>query len=164
MTTVLIADDEVDHRELLTLALRRAGYEVVSVANAAAAVDALGRGGIDAALIDVRMPGRSGIELCRDIRGNPATESLPIMVISADVHRNQIMAALHAGADDYLTKPFGREDLAQRLAHLLRRPGSEALRSAASSRAALLAARHAASPATATRAKPWGEVRIRRTA
>ncbi|MDI6100502.1 response regulator [Actinoplanes sp. NEAU-A12] len=143
MPTVLIADDEVDHRELLTFALHRLGYDVVTAADATAALALLAGGGIDAALIDVRMPGISGIELCRRIRSSPETELLPVMVISADVHRHQIMTALHAGADDFLAKPFSRAELTSRLEALLRTRPSAAARSAAAARAAMLATRHA---------------------
>jgi DNA-binding response OmpR family regulator len=141
--TVLIADDEVDHRELLTLALHRLGYDVVAAADSAGALALLNAGGIDAALIDVRMPGGSGIELCRQIRSAPETELLPVMVVSADVHRHQIMTALHAGADDFLAKPFSRAQFTARLETLLRTRPSSAARSAAAARAALLAVRHA---------------------
>jgi DNA-binding response OmpR family regulator len=141
--TVLIADDEVDHRELLTFALHRLGYDVVTAADSSGALARLAGGGVDAALIDVRMPGGSGIELCRQIRSAPETELLPIMVISADVHRHQVMTALHAGADDFLAKPFSRAQLTTRLEALLRTRPSAAARSAAAARAALLATRHA---------------------
>jgi DNA-binding response OmpR family regulator len=141
--TVLIADDEADHRELLTLALHRLGYDVVTATDSAGALARLAAGGIDAALIDVRMPGGSGIELCRQIRSCPETELLPIMVVSADVHRHQIMTALHAGADDFLAKPFRRSELTGRLEALLRTRPSVTARSAAAARAALLATRHA---------------------
>ena len=161
MTTVLIADDEADHRELLTLALRRAGYDVVTAADAPEALVLLAGGGIDAALVDVRMPGQSGIDLCRRIRDNPVTEFLPIMVISADVHRQQIMAALHAGADDYLSKPYSRTELITRLAALMRQVDTAAIRCTAVARAAMLGVLQAVPPAP----QPTGELTpIRRIA
>ncbi|XVU25923.1 response regulator transcription factor [Actinoplanes sp. CA-054009] len=124
MPTVLIADDDDDHLELMSLALERAGHTVIRALDAESARSVLVGGGIDAALLDVRMPGESGIELCARLRAEPATAFLPIMVISADVNDQRIMHALHAGADDYLPKPFQREELCARLASLLRhRPG-----------------------------------------
>ncbi|MFI5497307.1 response regulator transcription factor [Actinoplanes sp. NPDC051859] len=81
------------------------------------------RGGCDAALVDVRMPGCSGIELCRWLRDQPTTAALPIMMVSADCSTAQMQEAFAAGADDYLTKPHTREQLADRMQHLLAEPG-----------------------------------------
>ena len=146
MPTVLIADDEADHRELLTLALQRRGYDVVTAGDSTGALALITEGGIDAALIDVRMPGVSGIELCRIIRSSPTTESLPVLVVSADVHHHQMTTALHAGADDFLSKPFSRAELATRLETLIGDRSCAARRSAVASRAAMLAARQACLP------------------
>jgi len=151
LSTVLIADDDADHRELLTLALRRAGHEVVTADDAPSAMTALLAGGFDAALLDVRMPGESGIELCRRLRADPATALLPVMLISADVNDQRILAALQAGADDYLTKPFHRTELCARLDNLmLRKPvaaGKSATAAAAAAMAATRAIRTSAIPA-----------------
>ena len=61
------------------------------------------------------MPGESGIDFCRRLRADPATAALPIMFVTADVNDHRILAALRAGADDYLTKPFHRTELGTRL-------------------------------------------------
>jgi DNA-binding response OmpR family regulator len=139
--TVLIADDDADHRELITLALARLGHDVVEAGDAESAQRALDAGGIDAVLLDVRMPGGSGIELCRRLRDAPATAHLPIMLISADVNNHRILAGLDAGADDYLTKPYQRAELHHRVEQLLARRGRT--KPAAAATAALLAARAA---------------------
>jgi DNA-binding response OmpR family regulator len=144
--TVLIADDDADHRELMTLALRRDGHDVLAATDAESAYLVLRQGGVDAALLDVRMPGQSGIDLCRRLRAEPATAILPVMLISADVNDHRILAALQAGADDYLTKPFHRTELCARLDNLLLRKPSRPAKSAAAAAAALLAARHAIQP------------------
>jgi len=89
----------------------------------------------------VRMPGCSGIELCRRLRADPVTALLPIMLVSADVNEQRIIAGRAAGADDYLTKPFHRAELAARLANVLLRRDTPAARSAAAANAAMLAAR-----------------------
>ena len=147
MPTVLIADDDADHRELLTLALRRSGHTVVTAEDATAAMAVLRAGGIDAALIDVRMPGESGIDLCRRLRGEPRTALLPVMLISADVNDQRILAGLHAGADDYVTKPFHRGELCARLDNLLLRRPAVPVRAATATNSALLAVRRAFRPA-----------------
>lgn len=143
MPTVLIADDDADHRELITLALARLGHDVVQATDAESAQRAVDAGGIDAALIDVRMPGTSGIELCRRLRAESATAQLPIMLISADVNNHRILAGMAAGADDYLTKPYHRAELHSRLELLLARRGSTMTSPAAAANAALRAARAA---------------------
>lgn len=141
MPTVLIADDNADHRELLSYALRRSGHEIVTAVDAGTAMSALRLGGVDAALLDVRMPGESGIELCRRLRAEPGTAVLPVMLISADVHL--VLDGLHAGADDFLTKPFHRAELCTRLDALLLSRRSAAHKGYRATSAALSAARNA---------------------
>ena len=143
MATVLIADDDEDHRLLLEIALRRFGHDAVAASDCDTAEAMVAAGGVDLLLLDVRMPGESGIEFCRRLRDTPAGATLPIMFVTADVNDRRIQAAIDAGADDYLTKPFHRAELAARMDNLLLRRSAPADRSAPAAQAAMLAARHA---------------------
>ena len=143
MATVLIADDDADHRELMTLALTRFGHTVAEAADTHAAERILARGGVDAVLLDVRMPTESGIDFCRRLRTDPAYAAVPVMFVTADVNDHRILAAMEAGADDYLTKPFHRAELGARLDNLLLPRAAAPARPVAAAHAAMLAARHA---------------------
>ncbi|HEU4348626.1 MAG TPA: response regulator [Actinoplanes sp.] len=140
MPTLLITDDDADHRELMRLALRRFGHDVLEASDTRAAQRLLDAGGVDALLLDVRMPGESGVAFCRRLRAEPGTTALPIMFVTADVNDHRILDALRAGADDYLTKPFHRSELAARLDNLLLRRNTSPARAAT---AAMRAARGA---------------------
>ena len=148
--TVLIVDDDVDHRELMTFGLRRAGLETVTAVDADSAMAVLLGGDIAAALVDVRMPGQSGIDLCRRLRANPATALVPVMLTSADVNDQRILAALRAGADDFLPKPFHRTELCARLDNLLLGRVPAAAIAARAAAVAARAARYALRPASIT--------------
>ena len=104
---VLVADDEDDIRGLVTLAVRKAGCVVVgSVADGPAALD-LARAELpDLAVLDVSMPGATGLEVCAALRADPVTAGVPVLLLSAGASADDVARGLAAGADAYLAKPF----------------------------------------------------------
>jgi two-component system KDP operon response regulator KdpE len=103
--------------------LRDAGFEVVPAATAEEALDAASLRPPDAAIVDLLLPDGSGIDVCRSLRGWTAA---PIIVLSAVGEEDAKVAALEAGADDYVQKPFGPRELVARLHAALRRAGQGA--------------------------------------
>jgi len=109
---VLIVDDEAEIRRALRLALEAQGYTAVVVASGEEALVALERARPDVVLLDLLMPGLGGLETCKRIR---AGWRVPIIVLSVMGQEQDKVAALDAGADDYLTKPFGFDELMARI-------------------------------------------------
>lgn len=121
MTTVLVADDDADIRDLVTYKLEQAGLEVVSVADGQAAVETARTRHPDLAVLDVSMPGISGIDVCRTLRADPATANMLIIMLTARVQEQDVEGGFNAGADDYVTKPFSPRELVSRVQALLSR-------------------------------------------
>jgi two-component system KDP operon response regulator KdpE len=117
---VLVCDDEGQIVRALRIVLREAGFEVVAAATAQEALDAAALRPPDAAIIDLLLPDGSGADVCRRLRDWSAA---PIIVLSAVGDEEAKVAALEAGADDYVTKPFGPRELVARLHAVLRRAG-----------------------------------------
>ena len=104
---VLVADDEDDIRALVALAVGKAGCDVVaSVADGTAALDAARAELPDLAVLDVSMPGATGLEVCAALRADPLTAGIRILLLSAGASLEDVAAGLAAGADAYLAKPF----------------------------------------------------------
>ena len=113
-----MCDDEPQILRALRVILRDAGFEVVTTATAEEALDAVAVRPPDAAIIDLILPDGDGIEVCRSIR---EWSDMPILVLSAVGEEAEKVRALDAGADDYVTKPFGPAELIARLNAALRR-------------------------------------------
>jgi two-component system KDP operon response regulator KdpE len=119
---VLICDDELQILRALKVVLRDAGFEVVATATAEEALDAVAIHPPAAAIIDLVLPDRDGVDVCRRLR---EWSEMPIIVLSALGEEQQKVRALDAGADDYVTKPFSPAELIARLNAVLRRvPGA----------------------------------------
>ncbi|TFV65372.1 UNVERIFIED_ORG: response regulator [Bacillus sp. AZ43] len=105
---VLVADDEEDIRTLVCLAVAKAGCTVThSVADGSAALATARDEVPDLAVLDVSMPGASGLEVCTALRQDPATAGIRILLLSAGASLDDVARGLSAGADAYLAKPFG---------------------------------------------------------
>jgi adenylate cyclase len=117
--TVLAVDDQPTNLRLLDAVLTPRGHRVVTAQSGADALTLLETEDIDIVLLDILMPGMDGYEVCRRIRSTPATEFLPVVMITASGNE-QRLAALEAGADDFVTKPFDKSELLARVASLAR--------------------------------------------
>ncbi len=115
---VLVVDDEPQFLRALATNLRGAGYDVETVTTAGEAITAAGLNSPDAVIVDLVLPDGSGTDVCRELR---QWSEAPIIVISAVGDENEKIAALDAGADDYVTKPFAIGELLARLRAALRR-------------------------------------------
>ncbi len=119
--SILIVDDDNDIRTVLSFRLRAEGFDVEAVDSARVAYARLNSvDDIDLILLDVLMPGDSGIQACRKIKDNPMTEDIPIVMMSASSDMVHLKEAFEAGAMDYLNKPFNRVELLVRIRSALR--------------------------------------------
>ena len=115
---VLVVDDEPQIVRGLRVVLRNAGFRVDAAGTKEEALDALSHRPPDAVLLDLVLPDGSGVDVCRQVR---EWSQVPIVVVSAVGDEREKVRALDAGADDYVTKPFGSQELAARLRAVLRR-------------------------------------------
>lgn len=122
---VLVVEDEAEIAALVAYQLTREGYRVETVANGAAALDALRREKPDLLVLDRMLPEVSGDEVLQSIRSDPATLALPVLVLTAKREQQERIAGLELGADDYLTKPFSPRELVLRVDAILRRAQGE---------------------------------------
>ena len=120
---VLVCDDEHQILRALRVILRDAGYEALPASTVEEALDVAAVGRPDAAIIDLILPDGDGVELCRRLR---EWSEMPVIVLSAIGDEDAKVRALAAGADDYVTKPFGPRELIARLEANLRRSSGEA--------------------------------------
>jgi len=123
--TVLVAEDEPHILESLTFLLKRAGYEVESVRDGAAAVEAAVAGRPDLVILDVMMPSLDGFEVLRRIRATPGLGRLPVLALTAKGQDADRRRMLDLGADEFVTKPFSNRELVARIDALLSRAGED---------------------------------------
>ena len=120
--TVLIADDDANICELVRLYLEKEGYETIVCLNGERAFEIFRQGGIDLAILDIMMPKKDGVSVCREIREE---SKMPIIMLTAKGETFDKVLCLELGADDYIVKPFEGKELVARVRAVLRRSNYE---------------------------------------
>ena len=118
MPRLLVIEDEAPVRQMLRLLLEDEGFRVLEAEDGESGLARFAADSPDLVLVDLRLPGVHGFEVCRTIR---QTSDVPIIVLTAQVDSHDVVAGLEAGADDYVTKPFVAKELAARIRAALRR-------------------------------------------
>lgn len=124
---ILVVEDEAPIREMLKFALERADFRVALAGNAAEGRLRIADQQPDLILMDWMMPGMSGVEFSRELKNNPTTRDVPIIMVTARVEEEDKVRGLNVGCDDYVSKPFSFPELIARINAVLRRstPGGE---------------------------------------
>jgi len=121
MTRVVVADDDDDILELIRFKLEQADMDVEAVGDGVAALEACRRETPDLVLLDVMMPGMSGLDVCRTLRDDLGMGSVPVILLTARAQESDVDQGFHAGADDYVVKPFSPRELSSRVRAVLAR-------------------------------------------
>ena len=119
--SVLIIEDDPGIRELMAYHLSREGYVVSEAERGDEGWQKARLGSVDLILLDLMLPGISGMDICRKLKGDPSTADIPIIMVTAKGAEVDIVAGLETGADDYLVKPFSPKVLVARVKSVLRR-------------------------------------------
>ena len=118
---ILIVEDEPSIAELISINLTHAGFTVARAFQADEALFMMRSISPDLIILDWMLPGKSGVQFAKELRANPASQSLPILMLTAKGEEGDKVVGLDAGADDYVTKPFSPKELVARVKALLRR-------------------------------------------
>ena len=117
---VLVADDEAQIRNILSIYLKKAGFEVVEAADGAEALVKVQSDKPDIIVLDIMMPVMDGLEVCKQVR---KISDIPIIMLTAKDEDDDRILGLEIGADDYITKPFNTREVVARVNAVLRRSG-----------------------------------------
>ncbi|QSB16546.1 response regulator [Natronosporangium hydrolyticum] len=115
MTAVLVAEDDADIRDLVAFKLAQSGYDVTMAEDGRDALTAARDQLPDIAVLDIAMPGLSGLDVCRLLRAEPATSRMLILLLTAKAQEQDVETGFDAGADDYVVKPFSPRELVTRI-------------------------------------------------
>jgi len=125
MGKILIVEDEANIRQLLRYNLEKEGFQVMEAIDGIQGLRTAQREKPDLVLLDLMLPGMDGLEVCRTLKGAPATSALPIIMLTAKAEEVDKIIGLELGADDYMTKPFSPRELTARIKAVLRRSQKE---------------------------------------
>ncbi|MEI8233939.1 MAG: response regulator [Verrucomicrobiota bacterium] len=120
---ILVADDEPDVLNLVAANLRAAGLDVLQAQDGPSALAAVREEAPNLLILDLMLPGMSGLEICRALKADPATAALPILMLTAKAEEVDRIVGLELGAEDYVTKPFSPRELVLRVKNILKRNG-----------------------------------------
>jgi two-component system, OmpR family, phosphate regulon response regulator PhoB len=123
--TIMVVEDEPAIQDLIQINLQMGGYRVLTHDSAEDAIKGIQNELPDLALLDWMLPGMSGVDLARKLRGDSRTKSLPIILLTAKGEEEDKLKGLESGADDYITKPFSLKELEARIKAVLRRRAPE---------------------------------------
>jgi two-component system chemotaxis response regulator CheY len=116
---ILVVDDSTTMRRIIANSLKAVGYEdIVEAGDGQQALETLA--GVDMLLTDWNMPNMDGLTLVKSVRANPATAGLPIIMVTSEGARDEVMEALAAGVNDYIVKPFTKDILAEKVRGMLK--------------------------------------------
>ena len=118
---VMVIEDEKEIRDLVRYNLEKAGYRVAAAADGEQGLQQLFASRPDALVLDLMLPGMNGLEIVREVRNEPLTHDLPVLILTARSAEMDKLLGFEQGADDYLTKPFSPRELVARVKALLRR-------------------------------------------
>src|SRR3954466_7352358 len=118
---ILIVEDEKDIVQVLDFGLRQAGFETVAARDASEAFARIRERAPEAVLLDLMLPDLSGTEICRQLKSNPKTATLPVIMLTARGDEVDRVVGFELGADDYITKPFSVREVVLRVKAILRR-------------------------------------------
>ena len=123
---ILIVEDEIAVREMLTFALKNNGFETFEAGNSEEALNIVSKNNINLVLLDWMLPGKAGVDIAISLRSSINTKELPIIMLTAKSEELDKIMGLESGADDYITKPFSTKELIARIKALLRRSAPQA--------------------------------------
>ena len=118
---ILVADDELDVLNLVSLNLKNAGFTIIKAQDGASALSKARSNMPQLVVLDLMLPGMSGIEVCKTLKADTATSQIPIIMLTAKAEEIDRIVGLELGADDYITKPFSPRELVLRVKSVVRR-------------------------------------------